>query len=680
MATTSANGITDATGSDYAAPGRYDYYHTKMREFSNRVLEDAANKYIAAHPDKVAEMQAAIDSTTSGWGESYNPSRYGTDPVEALKDQLLERQKYTSNPNDGPATPPVDLTGWQVPDTAAMFKATLTPPQLAEMNQVEEAKYNKGTSTNRGGAAIAMAAMGGLGALAAEGAAGAGAVGSIGGELTAGLAPAQIAALGEGIAGSSAGAAGLGGAFGSLAPEAFTGAGLVGGVENLSGGSLFDSLPLDTPYTPPPIEPTFPPNGYQPTPPGGVPPIEPTFPPNGYQPTPPTVETLPPVQVSAPGVPEPTFPPDGYNPIPPVPPVEPTFPPDGYQPIPTEPPPGNGSSPSPPPVKPPGGGGNNGGNVNWPGLLAGGAGLAAILGMNNTSPLPTIPNFKSLAEQTAASNNAQVDKQTLANRPDQANAQGDTLKWVQGPDGQWTQTTQYGASNQQAFDETQSLLSQLRGTAASNNATGNNPSISIMDPVGNAQAIQDAYMKLQQPGLDQQRNALIQRLRAQGLPDNSEAMQRAMKTQGDIETDAGLKGLLAGTTEYGNQFNRSLAGNAQQFNQNRATTNDVYDNMGKAKLAGPGAPAFQQFTNAAAGKGVDYTLAGQNEYSGLLGNYNAESAMNANKMNGIASMVGGLGSGLIGTGTGTGSNLVGSGLDWLKNNIGDIFGGWNSPS
>jgi len=45
-------------------------------------------------------------------------------------------------------------------------------------------------------------------------------------------------------------------------------------------------------------------------------------------------------------------------------------------------------------------------------------------------------------------------------------------------------------------------------------------------------------------------------------------------------------------------------------------------------------------------------------------------------------MVGGLGSGLIGTGTGTGtgSNLVGSGLDWLKNNIGDIFGGWNSPS
>jgi hypothetical protein len=258
----------------------------------------------------------------------------------------------------------------------------------------------------------------------------------------------------------------------------------------------------------------------------------------------------------------------------------------------------------------PGTGGGDAGGTDLSSLLrmgTGAAGIASVLkGLTNNAKLPDIPNYTDLAEKTAASKNAQVDKQTLLNRPNQTNAQGDTTQWTIDPvTGQSVQKTAFGGANQAAYDQSQALMTALRGKASGNLATGNNPAIDVMNPVGNATEIQDAYMKLQQPGLDRQRAAYIQRLRSQGVPENSVIMQNAMRTQGNVETDASLKGLLAGTTEYGNQFQRSLQGNNQQFNQNRVTGQDVYTNMGQVQGQMPGNPTFAPVTNAAGGSGVD---------------------------------------------------------------------------
>ena len=339
----------------------------------------------------------------------------------------------------------------------------------------------------------------------------------------------------------------------------------------------------------------------------------------------------------------------------------------------------------------PGTGGGDAGGTDLSSLLrmgTGAAGIASVLkGLTNNAKLPDIPNYTDLAEKTAASKNAQVDKQTLLNRPNQTNAQGDTTQWTIDPvTGQSVQKTAFGGANQAAYDQSQALMTALRGKASGNLATGNNPAIDVMNPVGNATEIQDAYMKLQQPGLDRQRAAYIQRLRSQGVPENSVIMQNAMRTQGNVETDASLKGLLAGTTEYGNQFQRSLQGNNQQFNQNRVTGQDVYTNMEQVHGQMPGNPTFTPVTNAAGGSGVDYSGAGTETYNGLLGNYNAEAAKNTGLLTGGGQLLQGAYGAYNPSGGSTPSGKsapsLGGDLTGLVGGIGNVaktVGGWFGP-
>lgn len=113
-----------------------------------------------------------------------------------------------------------------------------------------------------------------------------------------------------------------------------------------------------------------------------------------------------------------------------------------------------------------GGGGQNQGRGAGDTLFNGGLGLSAlsaIMALRNKMPLPGVPNFMDLAEKTAASQNQQLAQQTLANRPNQVNAQGDTLSWMQDPSGKWTQTVQYSAPNQQRMAQQQQMAATLRG-------------------------------------------------------------------------------------------------------------------------------------------------------------------------------------------------------------------------
>lgn len=107
-------------------------------------------------------------------------------------------------------------------------------------------------------------------------------------------------------------------------------------------------------------------------------------------------------------------------------------------------------------------GGKNGLGNLLGGIGLGAGGLAAIQAFRNRNDMPQLPDFTKLAEQTAASQNAATDHQTLMNRPNQTNAQGDTSTWAIGPDGRPIQKTQYGAANQQAFNQNNATLAALR--------------------------------------------------------------------------------------------------------------------------------------------------------------------------------------------------------------------------
>jgi hypothetical protein len=272
--------------------------------------------------------------------------------------------------------------------------------------------------------------------------------------------------------------------------------------------------------------------------------------------------------------------------------------------------------------------------------------------MGSDAKLPTAPNFTGLAEQTAASKNAQLAQQTLANRPDQTNAQGDTSQWSQDPvTGAWSQKTAYGAQNQGLYDQSMGLASALRGRASSNLSAG------PMSASGNSKDIQNAWMAQLQPQRDLARQGEIQRLKNQGLTEDSAAFQRAMLRLDEGDTQAQNTALINGTNEYNNQFNR-----------NRSNVNDIYTQMGQVQNTTPGAPQFSNVPSAGLGNGVDYTGAGVNQYNAGLANYNAEAAAKANKAAGYGQLAGGL----FGNPNGTGS-LAGNALGSLGSTFGGII-------
>lgn len=110
---------------------------------------------------------------------------------------------------------------------------------------------------------------------------------------------------------------------------------------------------------------------------------------------------------------------------------------------------------------------NDANKINWQSMLGNtallGSGLAAIQALRNRSPMPSVPDYMKLAEQTAASRNEQVDKQTLANRANQINAQGDILRWRQTPEGHWTQQVKFSDANQRKYNQQNQMAAALRG-------------------------------------------------------------------------------------------------------------------------------------------------------------------------------------------------------------------------
>lgn len=303
--------------------------------------------------------------------------------------------------------------------------------------------------------------------------------------------------------------------------------------------------------------------------------------------------------------------------------------------------------------------------------------------------LPAIPDYSQLAQQTSASATAATNAQTTANRPNQVNSTG-SLQWTQDPTtGQWTQTQALTQPLQDAStsqQQTQAGLSAgasgLVGQAVNSLQTPTDTSqisgVTNYDPsalkdqianpgFGAVKEVQDAQNALLQPGLDNSRNSLLARLRAQGVSQDSDAYQRAMNTQDQADNDAHAKSLLSATTAYNDQFNRSLQANQQESNQAQTAFTDstsdrarqlaeqqtarqqpLSDLKGLLSAAGPvTASPFAGFTSAGNAGGTDYYGAGKDSYGDALATSNAETARTAANYQGNLSLLNTLGGGLL---------------------------------
>jgi len=324
--------------------------------------------------------------------------------------------------------------------------------------------------------------------------------------------------------------------------------------------------------------------------------------------------------------------------------------------------------------------------------------------MGKKSAPPPPPDYTKLAEQTAASAAEAAAKQTQANRPNQVDVYGNTSTWSQDPTtGAWTQTQKMGAQGQQVLDQQNAMRNATATQAADAMAnpidfstahqigdydTGALQNVDAeglrakaglfgMDPVGNSKAIQDATYGLLAPQRQMATNSEIQRLKSQGLTEDSPAFQRAMLRQGQADTDAQLKSLLAGQQEYGNAFARASGQNAQNFGQqsdaekfamalrgqqfgeqgsqlelNSTKRNqDIQEMLMKREvplnelqqlvgMQSQGDPRFGSFMGASSGGGTDYTGAAQDAYAAATGATNAKNQARANTTSGIASLAG----------------------------------------
>lgn len=199
---------------------------------------------------------------------------------------------------------------------------------------------------------------------------------------------------------------------------------------------------------------------------------------------------------------------------------------------------------------------------------------------------PPPPDYTGAAEKAAASDQANVNAQTLQNRPDQTNAYGSTVQWEIGPDGRPRQVQSFAGPLGQ-------LNSSLQGQAASNMATPfsfNGPGLMSGDAARN-QAINAAYGQSTSrldPMWNQRQEALTSQLLNQGLDPSSEAYRNAMGDFSRERNDAyqgALNSAIGQGTEAGNSvFQNSLAAHntayGEQLGQRELPLADL------AKLAG----------------------------------------------------------------------------------------------
>jgi hypothetical protein len=265
---------------------------------------------------------------------------------------------------------------------------------------------------------------------------------------------------------------------------------------------------------------------------------------------------------------------------------------------------------------------------------------------------PAVPDYASLANQTAKNNLDAARTATAANRVNQITPWG-SLNYAE------TGKDQYGnptwTATQTMTPELQGVtnkaISQLQAQYGETPFTGGNlPSYGI-NP---GETYSDAIMRRLQPQMAMEQKQFDAQMANQGIPVGSEAYTNAARVfqqgQNDKQTSAITGGMGVG-----------LQANQQQYGQN-LTNYQLPLNVAN-QIKGISTPGYVNSASQATPAGADLFGAGMAGYNAQMGQYNARQAGQQNTMGGLF----GLGSAALMSPQGTFSGLSG---------IGDTIGGW----
>jgi len=249
------------------------------------------------------------------------------------------------------------------------------------------------------------------------------------------------------------------------------------------------------------------------------------------------------------------------------------------------------------------------------GFLGGGGG--------GGSSAPAVPDYASLAEQTAANNLKAAQVATAANRVNQKTPYG-SLEYTQtGTDSQgnpmWT-ATQTIAPELQGLSS--KVLGGLEGQYGQNFTGGNLPSYGI-DP---GQTYSDAIMKRLQPQMQMEQKQFDAQMANQGIPVGSEAYQNASRVFQQGMNDKMTSAITGGMGVV-------LQANQQQYGQN-LTNYQLPLNIAN-QVKGLTTPGYVNSAQQATPSGADLFGAGMAGYNAQMGQYNANQAANQNTMGGL---------------------------------------------
>jgi hypothetical protein len=218
--------------------------------------------------------------------------------------------------------------------------------------------------------------------------------------------------------------------------------------------------------------------------------------------------------------------------------------------------------------------------------------------------MPAPQNYQQAAQQTADASRSAVNQQTQANRPNQSSPFASST-WAQGPDGQWSQSTNFNGP----LAGLNSSLQQQASQAMSNPFSLSGLPATTDGSQARDQAINAAYGQATSrldPQFAHQEEALKSQLAGQGLQPGSEAYNNALgdfqRGKNDAYTSAMNSAIGQGTAAGGQLFNESLQSRQNALAEALTQRNQAFTNLqGLQGLTGQ-----QGFSQAGLAQSPDY--------------------------------------------------------------------------
>ena len=272
-------------------------------------------------------------------------------------------------------------------------------------------------------------------------------------------------------------------------------------------------------------------------------------------------------------------------------------------------------------------------------------GGGGFLGLGPAPSAPDAPDYAGAASQTAAGNLAAARQATAANRVNQITPYGNLSYAITGEDPYgnptWTATQTLNPQQQRLLDlqnQASIGLGELSGKGLGyvSNMIDQPFSTSTLGamPINAGEQYQDAMLRRLAPTLEQQRSSLETKLVNQGIPQNSEAWNRAMMQQGQRENDLLNSAITSGFGVGLQARQRGFEELAYQRNEPINTLNAVRSG---AQVTGP---SFVNSAQQATTQGPDLLGAAQMGYNAQMGDFNAQQAAQSNLNQGLMGLAG----------------------------------------